>query len=226
MSKRRQEPKEKLVVRHETQGNAEYYHFTFEPLGWAIFNINERTGEFSIQSDWGNYGHRWPMGYGVPNKDKNEDIDPDALKKFICRCDANYITTKFSYDLPRSSREQFDIDAFKESIRDLICRTRREQETLLVWEYNGRTFAREKKYKMFTKEWAREAWNELDDVCGHADSYGLDSQTTLIMENWPSSLEWVEELWEHFVFKPSPRLLFVQETLLPFFQNWLRPRVT
>lgn len=217
----KQRPRETLTVRTSIHGNADYWHYTFERGGWAIFTINEVTGEFAIQSDWGNYSYRWSMGPGVPNKNDDGSIDTDALKKFLARAGADYVTTKLSYDMPRKAREEFDMAGFRSAIRELLCRTRRDED-YITYQKRGRYGEWERVTERFTKEWARAAWDELDEVCDRAEEYHHDGQTTALMENWPASLNWIDDVWDYFSFKPTARFVFLQETLLPFFQEQLR----
>lgn len=53
------EANEKFTVSKPTA-----YSFRFKgySCSWAIFTINESTGEFLITSDMGNFSHRWNMG--------------------------------------------------------------------------------------------------------------------------------------------------------------------
>jgi hypothetical protein len=52
----------------------------------------------------------------------------------------------------------------------------------------------------------------------------------MVWEHFPSEMAHQhgigEDLHEWFVYKPSERYVFLIERLLPFFLNWLRPRVT
>jgi hypothetical protein len=90
-----------------TLGTATVYSFRFA-WGWAIFTINDATGEFHIQSDWGNYAYRWsadPKHLGSP-----------TLTAFLARGDANYVADKLHYGRP-GDREEFDEETTKRGLR-------------------------------------------------------------------------------------------------------------
>jgi hypothetical protein len=98
-------------------GTVEYYHFKFN-RGWAIFIVNNETGEFSVQSDWGNYAYRWstdPQCLGEP-----------TLAQFIARTSPGYIVDKFASNEPRDFREQMDAEGTEQNIRKKILEARRE----------------------------------------------------------------------------------------------------
>lgn len=183
-----------LTLRSDSQGTAEYFRFTFEPLGWAIFTINEKTGEFTITSDWGHYAHRWnPDHTGSP-----------SMKHFIVTAGSHYIVNKLCYNVHRQDKEQFQHDRSKDALRS----------QLIEWRRDGQ----------LSKAKARHLWAELDDVFYQADCW--DEEESYIVQNWPRALyEHIECPWDYFVFDLSPRLKFVQNELIPFFQNWLRPRI-
>jgi len=49
-----------LTVTRRSRYTAQVYCFRFDRIGgWANFTVCEQTGELSIQSDWGEWGHSW-----------------------------------------------------------------------------------------------------------------------------------------------------------------------
>ena len=117
---------------------ADVYSFYFRPYGWAVFTICEATGEFSIQSDWGNFGYRWNPKY----------IGTETLHEFIMNTYPDYIVNKLSYDKECSFRNDFleeeTLNNFKQAIisnrlQDIIDKetARKHWDDLICfWEYD------------------------------------------------------------------------------------------
>ena len=99
----------KFVVRSTSESSARAYHYSFESGGWAIFTVNDTTGELNVQSDWGNFGHRWgPSGLG----------DKTISQAIASWADAHYLCDKLFYDRPQGDRREVDADATKRVMRD------------------------------------------------------------------------------------------------------------
>ncbi len=195
MTERRQ-----LTARTVSRGEAEYWHFTFEAGGWAIFNINERTGEFSIQSDWGDYSHRWPVDH----------IGSESMKHFVAKCNAEYIMRKFAYTLPRDVTNRFDPERTRRGFRERIIERRTSE--------------------LITKRQARQCWDDLDEVFDRMASYGGtgEAQIVVLHEYWPESMcdhAHICDMHEWFHYAPSPRYVFALEVLIPFFQAHLKEQL-
>jgi hypothetical protein len=89
-----------------TVGTATTYSFRFKH-GWAIFSVNDATGEFHVQSDWGNYQYRWHTGH----------LGEPTLTIFLAGMkDAYYVADKLHYGRPQD-REEFDEDETKRDLR-------------------------------------------------------------------------------------------------------------
>lgn len=82
---------------------AEVYHFSKIGHGdsWAIFMVHEESSTLCIESDWGNWAHRWPR-HGRT-----------SLKAFIAEGDAGYFKNKLSY----GHQEHFYKEATEEKVR-------------------------------------------------------------------------------------------------------------
>jgi hypothetical protein len=95
----------------------ERWHFRFNHFGWAIFTICNETGCFDIQSDWGDYSHRWNpahLGEGM------------TLKRFIAADGrADYLTNKLSYNKPREFTEEWDADETRLRVKGRIIEARK-----------------------------------------------------------------------------------------------------
>lgn len=131
-----------LVVRGDVEiNNPVSYSFRFVDFGnWAIFTINEMTGEFSIQSDWGNYHYRWNINHIGKNR---------KLSQFLLTCDSDYVVRKFAYDNKHDLGQVTDTDATLARIRQRICEARRHGD-----------IDDEKWHR--AKDKARELWEQTD----------------------------------------------------------------
>lgn len=115
------------------EGQARFYNFRFEPHGWAIFTVNDATGELHIQSDWGDYSYRWntaALGHNA------------TLTSFLRDAGASdYLVRKLFSGRPHEERKQIDekttrqimIKAAAELYRD--CAIDKEQDG---WTFRGR----------------------------------------------------------------------------------------
>lgn len=80
--------------------------------GWAIVFLDS-TGCFSVLSDWGNYGHRWPyQGWG-----------PGDFRAFFLQCEDDYVLRKIA------PSKEYNGGASCESIKSHILERRRS----LAW---------------------------------------------------------------------------------------------
>jgi len=81
-------------VAEATISTATAYSFRFANGGWAIFTVNDSTGELSIQSDWGEWAHRWHIGH----------LGSPTLTKFIATHTAitNQVVTSMDPDAQRA----------------------------------------------------------------------------------------------------------------------------
>jgi hypothetical protein len=103
--------------------------------GWAIVFMDS-IGCFSVLSDYGDYGYRWPQaGWG-----------PGDFRKFILGCDDHYLLRKIA------RRDHYDGDKTLRAIKKRILRWRREgmlrkdqarQEWDLVTDRYGSVYSRE-----------------------------------------------------------------------------------
>jgi len=96
------------------------YSFAFIDYGqWANFTINESTGEFSIQSDWGDWSYRW----------HTDSLGKDVkLTKFLLKASPDYITEKLSYGPVLDLKDVVDDEETLKAIRKHICEVRRARD--------------------------------------------------------------------------------------------------
>lgn len=110
-------------------------------FGWARATIHEwnEGGSIDVQSDYGNFAYSWAA------------IGSCTLREFLCSLDFHYFMEKAR---PGDFR-LFDPDKSIRSLRDTICRNRREFP------------------EHFTKEYAREAWESIQQAeDNYKDYYG------------------------------------------------------
>jgi len=184
----------KLEVRSVKVTGPVAYSFTFNEFsGWAIFTVNDATGEFIITSDWGNYSHRWnTSALGVP-----------TLTEFLRRSlqhDPWYVIGKFAMSNKADLDDDVDERATKREFKNAVGEAYREKiidaeqvkdcvheiESLDLQSVDALAFSFE-----------AEA-NELHKVFGHFD------------------------LFEHVRHCKSARALILGHSLLPFFGRHLQ----
>jgi len=193
---------DKFTVR---EYEAKSYSFQFEKgYSWAIYTVNDHTGEFSIQSDWGDYTYRWDIRHLGKT-----DGRLTTLHEFLTHAESHYIVKKFAQNKHHTFRKEFDDAATKTDLLNSICERRREQE--------------------ITKDDAREAWSEIHETWdmylnGHSDSV---AKTILLWENLPESVSKLfDDFHEWMVYGASREFLFCEKKLVPFFQKFLRSKAT
>jgi len=190
-----------LVAVNHTTSQISVYRFYFKS-GFAFYYLDEESGVFQIYSDWGNYSYCWRYRGG------------SSLADFILNSDCDYLTSKLVLELPELKRKRFSSKKTVDRVKDLICKCRR-------------------KYKLTETE-ARELFSGISDVCFETDKDFYD-----FLEN----TEFVEVdgkytattyaygygilgdcLWEYFVYDMDDSVLFLRESLLPFFKSFLKER--
>jgi hypothetical protein len=186
-----------LKVKRMGSGEAKYYHFVFEePFGWAIFSINDVTGELAIQSDWGNYQHRWNTSHLGESHTKH----PLPLTHFLAiNNDPYYVTDKLHYGT--NDREKYSPDLTERSVRQYLLEERRTGN--------------------LEREWAREAWDEIK----HVDFNSPDGFMYSLNDTYRLKKVLSDEPWDFVKHEASFGYVLLQYKLLPFFFNYLRRAV-
>jgi hypothetical protein len=105
---------EPLEIRVHSVSRPVAYRFVFQGFGWAIFTLNDDTGEFTMTSDWGDYAHRWHVG-----RQGAKDGTHVTLTEFLAwQTSGEYVVTKFSYNHPKELEDEFDPEKTKRSVAD------------------------------------------------------------------------------------------------------------
>lgn len=223
------------------------YEFRGEALGWAICTINDATGELSIQSDWGNWSHRWspdPENLGAP-----------TLTAFIGgRGDVDYIARKLQNE--GRSGVAFSVDATAGELCKRLCERRlsdgREQLEYRLdtdgydcgripnhlsgryseagfplfsyentpaptWRDPGRT----ERVRYLTKDVARLLWQEIRSAVG--GYYGNPSgfyESVLRIDGFTDYV--TDEPWHYHVAAQTPEDKALRDLVLPALISKLR----
>lgn len=230
-----------------TTYTADVYSFRFEePFGWAIFTVNNASGEFHIQSDWGSWQHRWPVG---ENLGRDSAAHAKPLAHFLGTCSgAGYVVDKLGYGEPRTFRDTFSETQTKDSMRRMILGARLNSPDVpsetselmeeLVKKRTGREL--DSWYgDSLTHEDARYLWKNLDRWLSDHDMKTEASQIMAVDDlryRCPELYDFLtgkdesrnmidREVWELFEYRPSWSYSFLYEVLLPFFFTHLRDNV-
>lgn len=155
----------KMAVASRAESSAVALSYEFKPNGWAIFTFNDNTGEFTIQSDWGDFSHRWsPSDLGKP-----------TLGHFLASVDVHYIADKLN--IPR---REFDAAGTRKRLRKLIREMRQElnisnslAREMLEESERAISYANESEFlRSFERaDVLRERFNEPWNAVAHKDSY-------------------------------------------------------
>ncbi len=195
-----------------SKGTADFYKFIFDPIGWAIFTINEGTGEFSIQSDWGNYAYRW----SIASLSLDDLSHGKPLTHFLAdRGPADYVADKLSYDQPPDFKREFSPEKTIVALKEHLIRER--------WDEN------------IDKEKARQIWTHLTHAwAGHLPydaneaSHIMNDRSDCLhfFEGWTPNTHYIsQEIHTYFEYQHSVRYTFLVEHLLPLFFKYLRDEV-
>ena len=200
--------REVLETRELEEYTAKVYAFRFQH-GWANFTICDRLGEFSIQSDWGNYSYRWG------------NIGKNTLEEFLAGCDSCYITTKLSYSKPREFREEFSLSGTIDNVKTQIIEERRsgqleKRDARILWDYT------EKVLKFSDDAETPEGFYNL--IHEPVEYFNSRMGEFVEIESLISSMG-PDFVFNGASYEPSARYLFCQNTLIPFFTNFLREKL-
>lgn len=230
-----------------TVGTADVYSFRFkEPFGWAIFTVNNATGEFHIQSDWGNWQYRWAVGKNLGERSAAHE---KPLSHFLATgSGSGYVVDKLSYNEPRSFQQEFSEKRTKDAMRRMILSARLKHHDVpaSVSEWMGARIKANTKQELeywygdaLTYEEARQLWKDLDRWLDEDDlrteaaqlmaidnmRYSYPELYDFLTEKDESRNSIEREIWELFEYEPSWPFVFLREVLLPFFFKYLREKV-
>jgi hypothetical protein len=183
-----------------TTTTAKVYRFTWPGSysGWAVFTVCDDTGEFSIQSDWGNFSYRWNIR-ALGNEGKT------TLHEFLAeRSPGNfeYIVNKLSYE-NHALKDVFDKEATEAEFKREIIKLRRS------WEWD--------------KEKARAYWEMVEEMCEDAVSEGFE---WVYHSDRHNELFGEFECAYEYMRTCKPTLWYiVQDELLPRFAEYVREHV-
>lgn len=171
---------DELELVRQTTTQATAYSFRFE-WGWAIFTLNDATGELSIHSDWGTYGHRWhidalPKGH--------------SLTTFLAGTNGHYVTGKLQSDTrSKELEDDFDVANSLKDIKESILDARRERHITAQ-------YARE--LVEAADEWAKEFSLRIEDCPEELSAHLCEPWEYL---RYRKSARWLfiqDKLWPFF----------------------------
>lgn len=232
-----------LTLAKTTQATT--FHFVPEArdFGWALCTVNDNTGELTIQSDWGNWSHRWsanPNHLGAP-----------TLTHFIGdRGSAHYLAQKLAREDGPRSGEEFDAELTVARLRRILVDRRLEEargwieyyrdedpedtpdvlETPPSWAtkkaYLGTHYGAggwyEDKGEPLTRGIARKIWDELGNLteCGRSADLLIERFFRIQGHAWIT-----DEPWEYLKYSPTPGYLVLLNSILPALIEACRARV-
>jgi hypothetical protein len=210
-----------------TVGTAAVYHFRWVGTysAWAIFTVNDATGEFAIQSDWGSWAHRWnidALGGG------------QTLTQFLATCSGpDYITNKLGYGEPRSFSQEVDHNATIKSWKEKVLNARLmgthiHKEVAALFGFEPDYYA-----DGLDSEQAADVWHELKRFDERYNLGQSEAEAIIAIGDMFTSYDALYsflggnelEIWESIETRPSWAYTFLRECLLPFFFAYLREHV-
>lgn len=192
--------------------SAQTYQFTFKnpKCLWANFTVNDSTGELNIQSDAGNWSHRWNIG-SLHSADKESG---KPLTHFLgVTAGPDYILDKLGYNHTSDLADVISKSETLAEVRGKILESRREE--------------------MITHDDARCTWKEADEWLNQYSLANEVSAENAVEAVYSGEYDHLKEFFdlirydahELFVHEKSHIHNFLLNELLPFFQNHLRVEV-
>lgn len=206
-------------------GTAAVYHFRWVGISssWAIFTVNDATGEFNIQSDWGNWAYRW-----------NIDAlgDGQTLTQFLATCsDPDYVTNKLGYGEPRSFSQEVDHETTIRTWKEKVLNARLMGHGLNLHKSVANLLGFKPDFYIdgLDREQAAEVWYDLKCFDKCYDLGQSEAEAVVAIGDMPSYGALYTflggndfDIWESIKTRPSWAYTFLRECLLPFFFNYLR----
>lgn len=197
-------------------------------FGWACCTVNDRTGELSIQSDWGDWSYRWDIGGLGKGK---------TLTEFICdRTDIDYLANKLN-----RGRSVFDAEGTIRRLRAEIVTHRRDDGQIQLATQLGTVRPCEQAWAnagdyinvrgihhhirgrlCLSRERAREMYDalgELPDTDHDATAFNA-ALSEAMDEDWSDNplvhlRQIIREPWDYFDYGPPANHTFLCELILP-----------
>jgi len=207
--KKEQEKKKYLFPKGDVRVNIEtarVYHFRWpgNTCGWAIFTVCDVTGEFSIQSDWGNFSYRWdPRHLGAKNLTHflAGYSGDTTTEHHDC---SHYVMDKFSYAHSKETEAVFDMEATRRELRNLVGEHYRDTAC--------------------SKEEIQELLGQVQDFVDEAENTSVDIAIATAVDEELNEMVG-HEIWNHLNHKAPGTLLVCRDELLPRFFAYLREEI-
>lgn len=219
---------------HLTRVSTAAVTFYFRPdgahSGWALATVNNDTGELTIQSDWGNWSHRWSAA-GMPERDGRRV----TLMEFIADRTEDYCDYLADKLTGPEDRNVFSPETTVAELRRLLLANRLEQGRTLIDYYEGeepedipdvgtsdppRYGVEWRKVRLrwgeeewpLTKATARDIYDKLGDLDGYRDPRDFVDAFYQI-----NGHEWVGEgiEFEHLCYEPTYHYYQLLHGILP-----------
>jgi hypothetical protein len=198
--------REELKVSSEEQPETHTFHVRFDEWGgWGVFVLIPSLGMLMIRSDWGEAGHRWTPQPTL-----------EGFAKELLRFSPNYIIGKFAYE----KKDDWEPVVNPAKTRRYMLESLAENADI------PSTFHKEEREEAAEKY--RELVEEIISFCGNLDDYSRSSHSVSVALHEASSELWNafgSELYEFIRYNRSARYKFWEDTLIPWFQDYLRTRV-
>lgn len=211
-------PPEIPTFRNTKTSTAVTFHFRpiEDMFGWALCTVNNTTGELAVQSDWGNWAHRWNVEHlGHVGSDGRRA----TLLEFIAERDeghCDYLARKLASSAEIEQFEQFDADDTVDHLQHMLAETRlREGREDLRCGHPAVASIRHKcdflRRKPLTQAFAREIWEEVERLrdVDHVELF-LERLYAIEGSTWIG-----ENLWEETKHRPSISYLILLKGILP-----------
>lgn len=172
----------------------------FEPVGWAIYTIDESFGSLTVQSDWGEYSYAWGHG-GRGGR---------SLREFLADCSEGYIASK----LLVGKKEIIDAEATRKEMKKHVRQLFKEGRIRISID---------KHYHESEFDLMLSLMSEIGEFYSHI----RDVTPGTYFEPFAGELmqQVFDPLYEHVVTKMHPWHMCLYYQLIPTFQAYLRGEI-